>query len=269
VILDGQEARLRPRELELAGVLLLYAGQPCSRDMLTGALWPGTPPAHPVNALNVCVSRARRALGDRNFIVTLDGAYQASPPPGSLDLDRYFRHRGEAARAAGRGDLRDAGRALRQAMRCWGARPFDGLPPAPGIRAEAGRLLAQQRVDRLVMADICLALGLHEQALPRLHAEVIASPASERSWELLVLALSRCGRHPEALAAWSRAREALGSPGSRLRAMLDALLSGRPLPGALSPGQIATALGAAPPGSTHPGGRGITAFPCAQPAPGC
>jgi DNA-binding SARP family transcriptional activator len=222
---DGRRPRLARRERQLAVVLLLRAGQPCGREMLARALWPDTPPARPATALSVCVSRARRALRTPGLIATVPGAYQAHPPPGSLDLDRYLRLRRAAARAV----PREAGRLLREALECWGDPPLADVPDAPEIAADAARLLDMRSQDELTLTDIRLRLGLHEQVLPELQARVVADPSCERAWEHLVLALSRAGRRPEALAAWGRAREALTAPGEGLQAMLEALLAGQPL----------------------------------------
>jgi DNA-binding SARP family transcriptional activator len=236
VILDDG-SRLSParRERQLAALLLLRAGQPCGREMLVRALWPDRPPARPAAALSVCVSRARRALGPPGLITTVPGGYRADPPPGSLDLDLYLRLRRAAARAAARRELDEASRILREALDWWGDPPLADLPDAPEVAADAGRLLDMRAQDELTLTDIRLRLGLHEQVLPELQARVIADPSCERAWEHLVLALSRAGRRPEALAAWGRARDALTAPGEGLQAMLGALIGGQALEPARRP----------------------------------
>ena len=54
----------------LLRILLTRRGGFLSRDFLTEALWPRTPPADPVMNLNVLVKRARRGLGDPGLVLT-------------------------------------------------------------------------------------------------------------------------------------------------------------------------------------------------------
>jgi DNA-binding SARP family transcriptional activator len=71
-ILGSVEARAEGRALELGGsrqrallaLLLLSRGAPVSRDRLLEDLWGEEEPKSGVKALQVAVSRLRRALGD-------------------------------------------------------------------------------------------------------------------------------------------------------------------------------------------------------------
>lgn len=169
------------------------------------------------------------------MIVTLPGAYRADPPRGSLDVDRFLELEAGARSAAAGGDLRRAAQLLGRALACWREPPLAGLPDGPGIAAEAARLLGRRRQAVLDLADVQLALGMHEALLPELHARVVADPASQRGWEQLVTALAQAGRTGEALAACASARSALGAAGDpggvrRLQQALDSLLAGRPAP---------------------------------------
>lgn len=231
VTLDAGPVRIRRRERELLSVLLLYSGWPCSKEMLARALWGDTLPDDPQATLRVCVSRARSALGKRPAacLVTLDGAYRADPPPGSLDLHRFRDLLSQAAAAEGRGDLRQAADLLGRALRCWRLPPLADLPSSPEIEAEKACLLEQRRLTELDHADLLLDLGLHEQIVADLHARVIADQRCERGWAQLILALHRCGRRGEALAHYAKARAALSAeygarPGSDLQAILSAVL---------------------------------------------
>lgn len=244
----GRPAPLRPRERDLAGVLLLRARHPCSGSSLVRALWPERPPRHPGAALRVCVSRTRAALAGHDFITTVPGGYRADPPDAALDLDRYLALREESGRASARRRPREAVRLLKQALDCWpGSGPgAGGLPAGPATAAELSRIRAMRRQDEFTLADTCLHLGLHEQVLPVLHARVIADPASERSWVQLVTALSRSGRQSEALAAWSRARQSVPGPGNLLQEILEPLAAGRPVPAPRRRPVLQPCAGAAP-----------------------
>src|SRR5579872_7150769 len=70
VLLDGQAVPIPARgERAMLAVLLLFAGQPCSQDLLARALWADRLPEHPAAALRVSASRLGRSLGPANCLV--------------------------------------------------------------------------------------------------------------------------------------------------------------------------------------------------------
>ena len=231
---DGIQVHLARRERELVAVLLVFAGDPCTRDMLVHALWGGSPPASPAGALQTSLCRARSALGPGSCLRTLDdGALCAEPGPEDLDLTRFWQLRTAGMRHLEHGHLRPAGQALQHALACWRNPPLPDLPDAPEVAAQRTRLLKERELAWLTLADILLALGEHERLLPDLHARVVTDPLCERSWAQLMLALHQSGRSGEALAAYSKARaeivRALGTePGAELQHLRDLVLSGIP-----------------------------------------
>jgi DNA-binding SARP family transcriptional activator len=250
---DGVAPYLPRKQRELVAVLLLYAGEPCTRDMLVHTLWGDRLPASPERALQVCLCRARSALGPGGCLRTLDdGALCAEPGPDDLDLTRFWQLRTAGMRHLEHGHLRPAGLAFQQALACWpdpprpGVRleqappwacwrepPLADLPDAPEVAGQRTRLLKERELAWLTLADILLALGEHDRLLPDLHAGVVTEPLCERSWAQLMLALHQSGRSGEALAAYSKARaeiiRALGTePGAELQRLRDLILSGHP-----------------------------------------
>ena len=249
---DGTLAVFGRRERGLVAVLLVFAGEPCTRDMLVRTVWGGRQPASPERALQTCLCRARSAMGPGSCLRTLDdGALCAEPGPGDLDLTRFLQLRATALRRLEHGHLRPAGEAFEQALACWRNPPLPGvnlkqapwtcwrdpplpdLPDAPEVAAQRTRLLKERELAWLTLADILLALGDHDRLLPVLHAGVVAEPLCERSWAQLMLALHQSGRSGEALAAYSKARaeivRALGAePGAELQDLRDLVLSGEP-----------------------------------------
>jgi predicted ATPase len=88
-----------------------------------------------------------------------------------------------------------------------------------GARLEELRLVA---LEERVAAD--LALGRHGEVVGELRGLVAEQRLRERLWGLLMLALYRCGRQAEALAAYRQAREMLVGelgiePGGELRGL--------------------------------------------------
>ena len=86
---DGRVLQLgRAKERALLAVLLLHANQVVSSDVLTDRLWGDEPPATAGKALQVYVSRLRKALG-ADALVTRAPGYFVSVAPGQLDLHRF------------------------------------------------------------------------------------------------------------------------------------------------------------------------------------
>lgn len=83
-----------------------------------------------------------------------------------------------------------------------------------------------------------LDLGEYQQILAHLHARAVADHLCERRWQQLMLALYRCGRRSEALAAYSRARAARSRSSAPTRdgncRLCSARSSRAPLPEALA-----------------------------------
>jgi DNA-binding SARP family transcriptional activator len=223
----------RRRERELLSVLLLFAGLPEARELLARALWGDSQPADPEAALRVCACRARKMPGVADCLTVLPAGYRADPGAARIDVIRFRGARMQAERQSALGDLPGAAASLKDALGCWRDPPLPDLPAVPETGAEAARLLEQRRLAELDLADIMLALGQHKQIVADLHARVVADPLCERCWWQLMLALYRCGRRSEALAAYSRARAALVSefgtgPGAEMRALLSQILKDVP-----------------------------------------
>jgi len=79
-----------PKQRALLAVLLLSAGQVVSRDRLIEELWADDPPAAARHAVEVNVSRLRKALGaNGSALVTRAPGYVLRVAPGELDLWRF------------------------------------------------------------------------------------------------------------------------------------------------------------------------------------
>jgi DNA-binding SARP family transcriptional activator len=236
------------RERELLAVLLLFAGRACSRDLLARVLWGESQPADPDAALRVAVCRARKVPGVAGWLTALPGAYRADVAAGSLDLLRFRALVKQAGQQRSLGNPGRSGYLLEQALSCWRDPPLAGLPAAAEIAAEAEGLLEMRRQAELDHADIQLDLGRHQQILADLHARALADHLCERRWEQLMIALYRCGRRGEALAAFSRARAFLvaefgAGPGPALQALLGQILAGSGPAGLRSAGRAAALAG--------------------------
>jgi DNA-binding SARP family transcriptional activator len=231
----GYVIHLRPREMAVLGVLLLHAGASCTADMLLEDVWGDDQPADPGGTLRLVVSRVRQAVQPERLITrTGTGAYRADPAPGALDKHRFEALLDEASRVASlRQPEREVG-LLESAMTSW-PHPEVGFPDVPDslrVREKTERLLEQRRIAEIRLADLYLALGRHEIALPALRARHATDPGSERGCAQLMLALIKAGRRKEALDAFHQCARVLAEeygthPGDDLQALLITAMGGR------------------------------------------
>jgi hypothetical protein len=107
--------------------------------------------------------------------------------------------------------------------------------------------LAELRLQALeARLDADLHVGCDADAIAELNSLTRAHPLREGLHELLMVALARCGRQAEALAAYQRVRrtliEELGTePGAGLRELQQRILAGEPLlaaPGPANPAAV-------------------------------
>lgn len=220
----------KPRALLAA--LLLRANRPVSRDLLIEALWPGTPPASAAHALEVHVSRTRKALeavGAGERLRTAAGAYLLEVRPGELDLERFEQLTGGGRDALAGGDPASAVRSLTEALALWRDDPLPELAEEPLARIETERLRELRLEATESRLEALLALGEHAAALAELQAFVDANPLRERPRAQLMLALYRSGRQADALDAYQQARRTLVDelgldPSEELRNLEQAIL---------------------------------------------
>lgn len=198
------------RAQRLLMLLLDAANRPVRAEELVDGVWDGRPSATATSNLRVLVWRWRKVLpvaatgGDR--IARTPGGYRIVVARDELDAF-VFEDLAEAAhRAARHGDHLLAERTFRVALRLWRGGAYPDLAEAASASAalEERRRLA---VDGLVTA--LLAQDRSGDAIPLLRGLTAACPYDERSWERLMVALSRCGRRGEALDVYRQAQTVL------------------------------------------------------------
>src|ERR671923_1751849 len=227
-----------PREIEVAGakrrallvILLLHRNEVISRDRLVDLLWGERPPPSALHSLEVHVSKLRGLVpGDGARLQTRPRGYVLRVEPGELDLERFERLAEDGRAALAQGDPERADRLLREALsevRGPALAEFAFEPFAQAPMAELAELPMAVLEDRV---DADLSLGGHATLVGELEALVAAEPLRERRRRQLMLALYRCGRQGEALAAYRDARhvlvEELGiEPTRELRELEQAIL---------------------------------------------
>jgi DNA-binding SARP family transcriptional activator len=269
-VADGDRiiALASAKQRALLAILLLHASQAVSADRLLDELWGAQSPESGRTALQVLVSKLRKALGAAGvLLVTRPPGYLISLEREQLDLFRFERLVGEADAA----EPKVAAEKLREALGLWRGPALADLAyesfAQPAIaRLEELRLTA---LEKRIEAD--LALARHGDLVAELEGLVAEHPLRERLCGQLMLALYRCGRQADALAAyqsaWRTLVDELGiDPSPPLRELEQAVLrqdpklelTSPPLPGrsvlvvALVEEALAALLALACPLARHP-----------------
>jgi DNA-binding SARP family transcriptional activator len=199
-----------PAQRGLLALLLASPHVPVADDRLIDELWGDEPPASAHHLLQVYVSQLRGLLGSTPFgprIVREGAGYRMRLEPGELDAERFTTALPDRRQVAD-GDLEAAEEALARAMRLWRGAPFGDLRDAPAMVRAHGEYLERRHREALASwIDVRIRLGRHHELGPELFELVKQHPYDEALRGQLMLALYRCGRQAEALAA-ARALEA-------------------------------------------------------------
>jgi DNA-binding SARP family transcriptional activator len=222
---DGAAIAIRgARERTVLVYLLLEAGRAVPADRLIDQLWGEEAPDSARKSLQVRVAGLRRALGDGR-IETRASGYAVRVTRRELDLHRFEDLLSEATDA----DPAGAARLLHDALELWRGPALADARDRPWADAAAARLdeLRLLAVERRIDAD--LALGRHREAAAEIEGIVREHPLRERLRAQQMLALYRCGRQADALAAFRDARSALVDglgiePGQPLRDLEQSIL---------------------------------------------
>ncbi|MEU9129803.1 AfsR/SARP family transcriptional regulator [Kitasatospora sp. NPDC048540] len=218
----------------LLGALVVKAGHLLSYHRLIDELWGEHPPANPANALQAHIARLRKLLEDagstsQERIDTHALGYQLHAGPDATDAARFHRLSAQG-RAVVTTDPARAVRLLRQALALWRGPALQGSLGGDICQAEAAQLEENRLVALETLYDASLRAGLHHEITGELEELTSDNPVRERFYDLLMVALYRCGRQAEALGVYERARMRLVNelgvePGPALRRRVQSILS--------------------------------------------
>ncbi|KAA1426661.1 AfsR/SARP family transcriptional regulator [Nocardioides antri] len=220
VLVDQAPSKLPgAAERALLVQLLLAPGRTIPATMLVDRLWSESAlPVDPMNALQIRVSKLRRALKAMGIedLVSRDGVgYRADVDPSQVDAldfaDRIRAARADAAAAAAAGDGYHERhlQAYDDALALWRGDPLSDFVTEQWATAEAARLAELRLAALTERAQLALALGRHLEVVVDLEPQVAQDPTLESLAGLLMVALYRSGRQADALAVYTRTREEL------------------------------------------------------------
>lgn len=213
LVVDGRPRPVPGGERALLALLASNPGRTIARDRLVDELWGAELPVDPVNALQLRVSKLRKLVG--SALVTEPSGYR-------LEIDREQVDAGRFARLVSQ-------RRFEEGLALWRGPPLEEFEDQTWARAEAARLeeLHASAVEEHI--ETRLAAGEHAALVPELTRVVDAAPLRERPLGQLMVALYRCDRAPDALAAYREFRQRLAdelglTPSPALRQLEGAIL---------------------------------------------
>jgi DNA-binding SARP family transcriptional activator len=194
-----------PRQRALLACLLIHANEAVASERLIDELWSGGSAG--ANALQVSVSRLRKALGADDRLLTKPPGYLLQVADGECDRGEFERLAAEGRRALEQGKPEQAADRFERALALWRGPPLADFLYEPFAQAEIARLEEARLacLEERIEAD--LALSRHTQLVGELEALTKEHPLRERLRGQLMLALYRCGRQADALELYRETRE--------------------------------------------------------------
>lgn len=216
VTVDGVERTITARRRRAVLICLaLHPDEPLSADRLLDEIWGEDLPdtgqravAHQVAKLRTLLQPDRR--GEGNLITTTDAGYALHIAPDDVDAIAFERLVQEARAALGSDPAR-SDRLVSEALASWRGRPFADLDDEPFVDRAARRLEHHHLLARRTLAEARIAQGRHTEMIGELELLVTDHPLEESLVHLLMTALRRSGRAPDALRVYADLRRQLSS----------------------------------------------------------
>lgn len=226
---DGDAIDVKgPKQRALLTLLLLHANQTVSTDRIIDALWGEDLNGREVATLRVHIANLRRSLespgaAEPGLIVTQPPGYRLTTDPDSIDANRFERLASEGRRLLHE-DAAEAEIRLSEALSLWRGSALEEVGYEIFAEAEVRRL-EELRISTIEdLFEARLALDAHAELVGEIESAVAVNPLRERLWGQLMTALYRSGRQADALTAFRRLSDILGSelglePGPELQVL--------------------------------------------------
>jgi len=200
------------RQRAVLALLTIHVGEVLSSDRIAEEIWAGDPPPSANRTVHSYVSRLRSILrgADGVEVLVRQGlGYLLTVDPSTVDAVRFEQLVERAVGTLDAGDPDSANRDLRLALGLWRGEALSDFAYDPFAATESRRLDGRRLEALELRIDTDLALARHGQVVAELESLVATHPLRERFWAQLMVALYRCGRQSEALAAYGRVRRTL------------------------------------------------------------
>jgi DNA-binding SARP family transcriptional activator/Tfp pilus assembly protein PilF len=214
--LDDREVSAgQPRQRALLALLASRANRVVSRDELVDAIWGTRAPATAEGGIYTYVAGLRKILDPGRkprdagtVLISTTAGYTLKLAASGLDADDFENLLTRARAHRVEGYLPGTERDLRAALALWRGAALAGVP-GPHADSERHRLTELKLAAASEHADVLIALGRAEEAIPELTVMTAEHPLREHARAMLMVALYRCGRQADALAVYADARATL------------------------------------------------------------
>jgi YVTN family beta-propeller protein len=205
-----------PQQRAVLAQLLVEADKVVSVSQLADALWGDCPPSRLTTTVQTYVFHLREVLepsrrrGEPSrVLVTESGGYRLQVGEGSVDAALFERLVCSGQAMLADGAFAEAAAELEQALVLWRGDVLADLAHFAFVAPFARRFdeIRLSAIESKIDAE--LALGLHVSVVPELDSLVARHPLRERLQARRMLALYRCGRQSDALAAYHELRRVL------------------------------------------------------------
>jgi DNA-binding SARP family transcriptional activator len=220
-----------PRQRKLLAALLLEANQFVPVTRLVDVVWEDSPPVNAIKQVQNRVSVARSAFRQAGLpdpVANTGACYRFTLDEHDLDVLLFRSYMDAARQQASSGHAPQAVQQLRDALSLWRGPALAGLD-CPALTGAAAHLNEQRATAIEQLAELELELGHHGQLVGELTEVTAEYPLRERLVGYLMLALYRCHRRADALAAYrqlrARLRDELGiEPTRHVRQLHEQIL---------------------------------------------
>ena len=216
--------------------LIVAANSVVTAEALAGELWPDLDPGRAAAVLQVRVAELRRVLrqaGIADRLVTRAPGYVLVASSEEVDTARFDQLAAQGRALLAAGDAARAAEILGRALGLWRGQPLADVGDLAWARAEAARLEEVRLAAVECRIQARLDCGDSSELIAELEALTAGHRLREQLWALRMLALYRCGRQAEALAAYQELRTTLVSelgiePAPELRELHQKILAQDP-----------------------------------------
>jgi tetratricopeptide (TPR) repeat protein/DNA-binding SARP family transcriptional activator len=181
-------------------------------EALAGELWPDLDPGRAGAVLQVRMTELRRAFrqaGMADRLVTRAPGYLLVAGSEEVDAAWFDQLTAQGRALLAAGDAARAAACLERALGLWRGPPLGDVGDWDWARAEAVRLSEARLAAVECHIQARLGCGASSELIAELEALTAEHRLRERLWALRMLALYRCGRQAEALAAYQELRTTL------------------------------------------------------------
>src|SRR5258706_1902123 len=197
------------KQRALLALLAVNADRTLAVERIVDELWGERVPETASKMVQIYVSQLRKLLPD-GMLVTRPPGYALELEGEQLDLRRFERLFAEGRAAFAAGDAPAAAALLAEAEAVWRGPALAEFASEPFAAPEGARLEERQVAALEERIEAELACGRHADLVGELESLVGRYPLREGLRRRQMLALYRCGRQAEALAAYQEPHRRLG-----------------------------------------------------------